>query len=75
MNDVEETDMTAISNGSDDAGIVRDLEAVYRRIEEAAAVDLSPERSGVLNSLRLMLQPSIRAARLLAEETPSREPA
>ncbi len=67
--------MTAISNGSDDAGIVRDLEAVYRRIEEAAAVDLSPERSGVLNSLRLMLQPSIRAARLLAEETPSREPA
>jgi hypothetical protein len=52
----------------DDARIVRDLEAVYRQVQTAATSGSNPERWGVLNSLRLMLEPSLRAARLLVED-------
>jgi hypothetical protein len=52
----------------DDARIVRTLEDVYRQVQAAAAAGATPERSGVLNSLQVMLEPSVRAARLLIDE-------
>jgi|HubBroStandDraft_2_1064218.scaffolds.fasta_scaffold1018108_2 hypothetical protein len=59
------TDGTA--PGVNDALIVRDLEEVYRQVQAAVAAGASPERTGVLNSLQLMLEQSVRAARLLVD--------
>jgi len=55
---------------NNDERLVRDLEAVYARVQEAVAADSPPERSGVLNSLEVMLAPPVRAARLLLEDRP-----
>ena len=51
-----------------DERIVQTLEEVYRQVQEAAAAGATPERSGVLNSLSVMLEPSLRAARLLMDD-------
>jgi hypothetical protein len=51
-----------------DRRIVQELEAVYRQIAEAVEAGSNPERSGVLSSLQVMLEPSIRAARLLIDD-------
>lgn len=51
-----------------DAAILNGLENVYHRIQLASEAKVTPERSGLLNALRIMLEPSLRAARLLVEQ-------
>ena len=55
------------SKRPEDEQIVRELEMVYDHVLIAVAGSAG-ERAGVLNSLRVMLEPSIRAAKLLREE-------
>jgi hypothetical protein len=56
------------ASAHDDASLVREIEAVYAHVASAASGGATPERAGVLNSLRLMLEPSVRAARLLLRD-------
>jgi hypothetical protein len=56
------------TNHPEDARIVQQLENVYRQIQRAATEVATPERSGLLNSLEVMLAPSVRAARLLVDD-------
>jgi hypothetical protein len=59
--------MGAETSGWDEQ-IVRDLEAVYTHVANAVAAGTGPERTGVLNSIKVMLEPSIDAARLLVDD-------
>jgi hypothetical protein len=48
--------------------LVKELEAVYARIQDAATTASTAQSSGILNSLRIMLAPSVQAAQLLRRE-------
>ena len=51
---------------AEDEQIVRELETVYDHVLTAGAGSTA-ERAGILNSLRVMLEPPSRAAKLLQE--------
>ena len=51
----------------DDESILANLERACDMIDEAVAEAGSPERAGVLRTLRVMLRPSVEAARLLRD--------
>jgi hypothetical protein len=47
--------------------LVTELEAVYAHVQNAAQTAPTAQSSGILNSLRLMLAPSVEAAQLLRQ--------
>jgi hypothetical protein len=53
---------------TEDEQIVRELETVYDHVLTAVAGS-TVERTGVLNSLRVMLEPAIRPAKLLRAQS------